>query len=260
MRAIVAGNMPPRLTEFAALARITARMNLSVIIPVLNERQQLPRTLAVLKFQISNSQIIVVDGGSTDGTREWLQQQTGLIVIESERGRGRQQNVGAKAATGNVLLFLHGDCTLPENAATLLAQTFASAQISGGAFLIRFAEQQPRSLNLIAKGINARTLVTKTATGDQAIFVRRAVFEALGGFADWPLFEDVNLVTRIKQHGRFVILPAPVTISARRYIAHGPWRTTFLMYALRIGYWLGVSPARLYQWFQDVRPHLKNVS
>lgn len=235
-------------------------MKLSVIIPVLNEREQLPHTIAALQSQISNPEIIVVDGGSTDGTREWLQQRPGIIVMAAARGRGRQQNAGAKAATGDVLLFLHGDCTLPENAATWLAQALASPQVSGGAFLIRFTEQQPHSLNLIAKGINARTLVTKTATGDQGIFVRRAVFESLGGFADWPLFEDVNLVTRIKQHGRFVILRAPVTISARRYIANGPWRTTFLMYALRLGYWLGISPTKLYQWFQDVRPHLQNVS
>jgi rSAM/selenodomain-associated transferase 2 len=237
-----------------------ARMKLSVIIPVLNEREQLPHTLASLQSQISNAEIIVVDGGSSDGTRAWLQQQTDLVVIEAERGRGRQQNAGAKAATGEVLLFLHGDCALPENAATLIQQALASPQVSGGAFLIRFAEQQPRSLNVIAKGINARTLVTKTATGDQAIFVRREVYDNVGGFADWPFFEDVDFVTRLKRRGQFVILREPITISARRYIVNGPWRTTFLMYALRIGYWLGISPTKLYQWFQDVRPHLQNVS
>ena len=102
--------------------------------------------------------------------------------------------------------------------------------------------------------------MTKTATGDQGIFVRREVYDAVGGFADWPLFEDVNFVTRVKRRGQFAIIRTPITISARRYLTNGPWRTTFLMYALRIGYWLGIPPTKLYGWFQDVRPHLKNVS
>ena len=235
-------------------------MKLSVIIPVLNEREQLPQTIAALKADMSKTEIIVVDGGSRDGTREWLAAQTDITVIDAARGRGIQLNAGAKAATGEVLLFLHGDCSLPANALELLHQALLLPQTIGGAFLIRFAESHPRSLQIIAKGINARTLVTKTATGDQGIFVRREVYDAVGGFADWPLFEDVDFVTRLKQHGRFVILHDSVTISARRYLAYGPWRTTFLMYALRLGYWLGISPGRLYQWFQDVRPHWQNDS
>ncbi|HEX4951405.1 MAG TPA: TIGR04283 family arsenosugar biosynthesis glycosyltransferase [Blastocatellia bacterium] len=235
-------------------------MKLSVIIPVLNEREQLPITVARLQSHISNAEIIVVDGGSTDGTREWLQQQTGLIWRDAPRGRGLQMNAGASDATGEVLLFLHGDCILPAQAVALLQKALQAPQIKGGAFLIRFAEQAPHSLSIIAQGINARTRVTRTATGDQAIFVRRTVFDKMGGFAEWPLFEDVQFVTRLKRVGEFIIIPSPVTISARRYLAHGPWRTTFLMYALRLGYWLGIPPAKLYQWFQDVRPHLQNVA
>lgn len=233
-------------------------MKLSVIIPVLNEQAHLPPTVAALKAQDSQAEIIVVDGGSSDGTREWLAAQKDIVVLASTRGRGRQLNAGAKAATGDVLLFLHGDCVLPTNALALVQQALLPPQISGGAFLIRFAETQPRSLGIIAKGINARTRVTKTATGDQGIFVRRALYDKLGGFADWPLFEDVDFVTRLKRHGEFVILHERITISARRYLAHGPWRTTFLMYALRIGYWFGLPPTKLSQWFQDVRPHLKS--
>lgn len=233
-------------------------MKLSVIIPVLNEQAHLPQTVAALQASMAKAEIIVVDGGSSDGTREWLEAQKKLLVIASTRGRGIQLNAGAKAASGEVLLFLHGDCVLSANALTLIQQALLSAQTSGGAFLIRFAETRPHSLAIIAKGINARTLMTKTATGDQGIFVRRSVYDAIGGFADWPLFEDVDFVTRMKRRGKFVILREPITISARRYLANGPWRTTFLMYALRLGYWFGISPARLYHWFQDVRPHLRS--
>lgn len=233
-------------------------MKLSVIIPALNEQAHLPQTVAALQASMATAEIIVVDGGSNDGTREWLSAQKELIVIAAPRGRGIQLNAGAKAASGEVLLFLHGDCVLPANAPTLIQQALLSAHTDGGAFLIRFTETRPRSLTIIAKGINARTLVTKTATGDQGIFVRRSVYDAIGGFADWPLFEDVEFVTRMKRRGKFVILREPITISARRYLANGPWRTTFLMYALRLGYWFGISPARLHQWFQDVRPHLRS--
>lgn len=233
-------------------------MKLSVIIPVLNEQAHLPQTVAALQASMATAEIIVVDGGSTDGTREWLNTQKELFVIAAPRGRGIQLNAGANAASGNVLLFLHGDCVLSANALMLIQQALLPAHIVGGAFLIRFAETRPRSLAIIAKGINARTLVTKTATGDQGIFVRRTVYDAIGGFADWPLFEDVDFVTRIKQRGKFVIVREPITISARRYLTNGPWRTTFLMYALRLGYWFGISPVRLYQWFQDVRPHLSS--
>lgn len=235
-------------------------MKLSVIIPVLNEFAELPATLAAVKTRLANAEIIVVDGGSTDGTREWLQQETGLVLVESPRGRGKQQNTGAQLATGDVLLFLHGDCRLPEEAFALITRALEQPQVNGGAFLIRFAERTPLSLPIIAHGINARTRVTKTATGDQAIFVRRDCFDRVGGFEEWPFFEDVRFVTQLKRSGKFAILPAAVTISARRYLMHGPWRTTFLMYALRIGYWLGIHPSRLYHWFQDVRPHLKNVA
>ncbi len=231
-------------------------MKLSVIIPVLNEREQLPQTVAALKALSAAPEIIIVDGGSSDGTRAWLTAQKDIVVIDAARGRGLQQNAGAKAATGDVLWFLHGDCVVPVNGLAILQQALLHPQIVGGAFLIRFAEQQPSSLKVIAKGINARTIVTKTATGDQGIFVRREVYATLEGFADWPLFEDVDFVTRLKQYGQFVIMREPITISARRYLTNGPWRTTFLMYALRLGYWLGIPPTKLYRWFQDVRPHL----
>ena len=232
-------------------------MNLSVIIPTLNEREQLPRTIERLRRTSPELEIIVADAGSHDGTREWLASHPDLTFINAERGRGKQQNAGAKIASGDVFIFVHADCLLPNNFAELIETVLINPAVSGGAFLIHFDTDKSPSLNIIANGINARTRITKTATGDQAIFIRREIFDSIGGFENWLLFEDVRLVTEIKQRGEFKIINEKVTISARRYLNFGPWRTTFLMYALRLGYWLGVHPDKLFQWFQDVRPHLK---
>ena len=232
-------------------------MKISIIIPVLNERHNLPATLEAIGNTAAGAgeiaEIIIVDGGSTDGTHEWLGQQSNVRTIDAERGRGAQLHAGAQGATGEVLLFLHGDCLLPPEAPQLIIQALSDNSAAGGCFLIGFAEQHPLSLRLIARGINARTIFTRTGTGDQAIFVRREVYKALGGFKPWLLFEDVDIVARIRQRGKFVVLRSAVTISARRWIAHGPWRTTFLMYALRVGYWLGIPPGKLKRWFADVR-------
>jgi len=228
-------------------------MKISVIIPALNERNHLPVTLASLTHMDLLHEVIVVDGGSTDGTREWLSQQQVSRVIDAERGRGAQLNAGARLATGDVLIFLHSDCLLPPDAPMHIMEALANDRVVGGCFLIRFAEQYPRSLWLIALGINGRTLLTRTATGDQAIFVRRSAYELVGGFAAWPLFEDIDLITRIKRLGRFVVQGRTVTISGRRWVTYGVWRTTVMMYALRAGYYVGVSPFRLKRWFEDVR-------
>lgn len=118
---------------------------------------------------------------------------------------------------------------------------------------MRFAESGPRSLRLVAAGINLRARMRRSATGDQGIFVRKSVFQAIGGAPDWPLFEDVELVRRIKQAGKFVVLKTAITTSGRRYVRHGVLRTALLIYALRLAYWMGVSPQRLKGWFGDVR-------
>ena len=124
----------------------------------------------------------------------------------------------------------------------------------GGCFEVRFRADRPRSLKLVAAGINVRSRLTRTATGDQAIFVRRSVFEQVGGCPDWPLFEDVDLVRRIKKVGRFVVLPSQLLVSPRRHLARGVFRTVLLIYALRVAFRLGVSPFTLKKWFDDSRP------
>lgn len=231
-------------------------MKFSVIIPVLNERSCLPGTIDSVRLGVPGAEIIAVDGGSTDGSREWLLQQRDIRLVDSVRGKGPQQNAGAAGATGDALLFLHADCQVPADAASRLGAVLSGPRVAGGGFFVRFEEQRPRSLRVLAFAMNARLRVLRRCFGDQALFVRREVFERAGGFPDWPLFEDFELVRRVKQFGEFGVIPAPVTLSARRFLKHGVWRTVLLVFLLQIGYYLGISPARLKRWFADIRPHL----
>jgi rSAM/selenodomain-associated transferase 2 len=243
-------------------------MKVSVVIPVLNERDSLPATIAALRACRGIEEIIISDGGSTDGTADWVRAQQDLLLVDSARGKGPQLNSGAARAIGDVLLFLHADCALSPAALNALHSALSDAgrsgpQIStprasipkplGGAFYLRFAESRPRSLRLVAWGINLRARLRGSATGDQGIFVLRDVFHSIGGAPDWPLFEDVELVRRIKTAGKFVVLKTPLTVSGRRYIEHGVFRTALLIYSLRFAYWLGVPPQRLKSWFRDAR-------
>jgi rSAM/selenodomain-associated transferase 2 len=237
-------------------------MKISVIIPVLNEKEILPSTLQSLGTFPELFEIIVVDGGSTDGTREALE--GSLLVkarlLSSECGRGNQLNAGAKAAKGDVLIFLHADTRLPPPALQAIEQVLSDPRVVGGGFRVRFQEERPCILRVVEAGINFRTRFFRDPTGDQAIFCRRSAFDAIGGFTPWPIFEDVDFMHRLRGFGRCRIVLFPVITSARRYIARGVLRTAFLMWALRIGYWLGISPFRLHCWYRDVRPHLLRAS
>ena len=226
----------------------------SVIIPALNEREQLPRTIAALRKQMWIHEVIVADGGSTDGTRAWLAAQNFARVVDAAAGKGNQLNAGARAATGDAFLFLHADCQLPMDAGERIASALRSPDVAGGCFEVRFDEDQASSLKLVAAGINLRSLVAQAGTGDQGIFVRRSVFEQVGGCPDWPLFEDVELVRRIKKVGTFAILRSRLLVSPRRHLARGVFRTVLLIYRLRVAFWLGVSPFTLKKWFDDSRP------
>ena len=245
-------------------------MKVSVVIPVLNERASLPATIAALRACRGIAEIIVADGGSTDSTVAWLQAQPDIVLVRSMRGKGPQINVGAAAAfdvsetaatpgpPDICLLFLHADCLISQPAIDALHAALADQQLAGGAFYLRFAESRPRSLRLVAWGINLRARLRGSATGDQGIFVRKSVFDSIGGAPEWPLFEDVELVRRIRRAGKFTVLQTPVTVSGRRYIEHGVFRTAFLIYSLRFAYWLGVPPQRLKNWFRDARTGQKS--
>lgn len=254
---IIAGEIQAEATRGAldrlSIGEAAARFKVSVVLPILNEREWLPRTIAGLESQSWIHEIIVVDAGSTDGTREWLAQQKRVVVIDSALGKGTQINAGAEKATSDILLFLHADSLLPQDAGEQIEKALRSKEVAGGCFCVRFEETRPRSLKLVSAGINLRSRWRHTATGDQAIFVRKKVFAQAGGCPDWPLFEDVELVRRIKKQGKFEVARSTVTISPRRYLQNGILKTACLIYALRLAFWIGVSPFTLKASFSDVR-------
>jgi rSAM/selenodomain-associated transferase 2 len=242
-------------TTFKRLTLINTQ-SISVIIPVLNEEAQIAATLTALGNENSRSgiEIIVADGGSCDRTREIAGGFDFVRVITCDQaGRGWQMNRGAQIARGEVLLFLHADVKLPEGGFALIRQLLADQQVLGGCFQIRFPQDVPTSLRLVARGINFRTRLFRTATGDQGIFIRRHVFEEIGGYQPLPLMEDIALFNEMKRRGQVAVLDGQVEISPRRWLTHGIWRTVLLMYLLRLGYWLGIHPATLKRFFIDVR-------
>jgi len=234
-------------------------MTISVILPVLDERDELPKTLKDLANVLPGAEVIVSDGGSRDGTPEWVRGQSAIRMVTSARGRGPQMNAGASAAHGDTLLFLHADCRLPSEAEAVMQAALADPSVVSGAFQVRFPADCPPALHLTAQLINGRSRFCREATGDQAIFVRRAAFEAVDGFPDWPLFEDFALVARLKRLGRFQILSQTVTLSARRWEAYGVGRTNALMCLLYVGYRLRIPPATLKRAFADARLDAEGV-
>jgi rSAM/selenodomain-associated transferase 2 len=213
---------------------------LSIILPVLDEAAAIGATLASLApLRTAGHELIVVDGGSRDNTVA-LCCNAGCQVLSSPRGRARQMNAGAAWARGDVLLFLHADTQLPADTALLVDQA-----LQHGALWGRFDVQiQGRSalLPLIASLMNLRSRWTGMATGDQAMFVRRDLFQQLGGFADQALMEDIELSRRLRALGRPACLRRPVRTSGRRWDANGAWPTIWLMWRLRWRYWRGDSP------------------
>jgi rSAM/selenodomain-associated transferase 2 len=193
------------------------------------------------------AEVIVVDGGSRDATRESAPPHAD-VVLTAPRGRARQMNAGAAVARGRVLLFLHADTALPDAADRLVAQAIDLSIVGGGRhwgrFDVHIAGRSPW-LPVVAALMNRRSRLTGIATGDQAIFVSRSAFRGVEGFPDIPLMEDIALSKALLKLGRPVCLSARVTTSGRRWEAHGVWRTIVFMGWLRLRYFLGADPRRL---------------
>lgn len=218
-------------------------MTLSIIVPVLDEAVGIEATLAALApYRRRGCELIVVDGGSCDNTLA-LASPLADRVLAAPRGRADQMNAGASIARGDVLLFLHADTKLPANADALIRDGLARSGHVWGRFDVRF--DQHGIMPLIAIMMNLRSRLTGIATGDQAIFVTRAAFDTIGGFPAQPLMEDIAFSARIRHISRPVYICARVTTSARRWRKQGILRTVFLMWRLRLAYFLGADPARL---------------
>jgi rSAM/selenodomain-associated transferase 2 len=219
-------------------------LRLSVVMPALNETATLAATLAPLQpLRARGHEVIVVDGGSCDGT-------LALACVQSDRafsaptGRASQMNAGAAVARGDVLVFLHADSRLPDDAVAAIAAALSEGK-RWGRFDVAITGK-PRVLRLVAGAMNVRSRWTGIATGDQAIFVTRELFIRAGGFPNIALMEDIALSRILKRRaGRPACVRSRVLTSGRRWEANGPWRTIFRMWRLRLAYALGADPARL---------------
>jgi rSAM/selenodomain-associated transferase 2 len=218
-------------------------MQLSVVIPALNEAAQISGLLADLtSVRAAGHELILVDGGSTDETVA-LAAPAVDRMLSAPRGRASQMNAGARAASGDVLWFLHADSRLPPGAAeTLLAACRAGA--TWGRFDVRLSGRQP-VLRLVERTMNLRSRLTGIATGDQGIFVTRGAFDRVGGFPDIPLMEDIALSKALRRQASAACLGPRILTSSRRWEARGPVRTVLLMWGLRLAYALGADPRRL---------------
>lgn len=195
----------------------------SVVIPTWNEQERLPAAIASTR-PLPAAEVLVVDGGSSDDTCH-IARQAGARVLLAPRGRAAQMNAGARAAAGEVLLFLHADCRLPENAGAALREALHDPSVGWGAFRHRI-DSPRRLLRLIEAADNFRAGVLRRPYGDQAIFVRRSLFERVGGYPDVPLLEDVLLARRLRRAGRFRAAAATVLTDSRRWERYGVLRVT----------------------------------
>jgi rSAM/selenodomain-associated transferase 2 len=223
-------------------------VTVSVVIPALDEVARIGTRLDELAAHPFH-ETLVVDGGSRDGTADVVRAHPGARLVVAPRGRGPQMNAGARAATGDVLLFLHADTQLPSDAARWIEHTLADAAVVAGAFRVRTVADAGRNwLGPLLRIADLRSHVTRHPYGDQALFVRRGAFEEAGGFPDEPLMEDVVLARRLCAIGRVVTAPAYVRASGRRFLRH-PIAGTLAMWTFPMLHRLGVSPrtlARLY--------------
>ncbi len=227
-------------------------MRFSIIMPVLNEEAILEEHLAYLAKQCASYdyELIIVDGGSHDSTVAIAQRYGN--VIHSPRGRAIQMNNGAKAAHGDVLLFLHADTRLPDNAFVAIEQALAVPTVVGGAFRMCFNRDQ-WLYRFVAWTTNLRSRMHTIFTGDQAYFIRTTSFHAIGGYPEQPLMEDLEIIKQLRTIGKVVLLPHYVTTSARRHEKVGLLRSVLFMWYLRLLYKYGVSPAQLQRMYFDVR-------
>jgi rSAM/selenodomain-associated transferase 2 len=212
-----------------------------------NEAKSISGAIASTQ-QGANVEVIVVDGGSQDSTVEFAQS-LGVKVLSASRSRACQMNVGAKAATGDILLFLHADTRLPAQFDTLVRATLIQPDIIAGAFALRI-DAPVWSLRLIEIGVNWRSRTLQMPYGDQAIFLNSILFQEIGSFPEIPMMEDFELIRRLRRLGRIAIISSPVFTSGRRWLQLGVAKTTLMNQIAIISYLLGISPQKIKRWYR----------
>lgn len=224
---------------------------LSIIVPMLNEELSIAATLDAMRAGAPRAEIIAVDGGSIDASPR-IARELRVLVRSAPRGRARQCNAGAAIATGEVLAFVHADTIVPSSFAADIEAAMRDRGVAGGRFDIAL-DAPGFAYWLIGRLISIRSRLSRTATGDQAMFVRREVFSRLRGFPQIDICEDLEFARRLKRQGRVACLRSKVVSSARRWQRTGLLRTIVRMWAIRVSYLAGVSPVRLRRWYADVR-------
>lgn len=228
------------------MPRYNEAMRLSIIIPALNEADQIIAALTPLQAMRSRGvEVILVDGGSTDATTQGAAPLVDRL-IDCEKGRARQMNVGAQKALGDVLLFLHADSKAPSDADQLILNGLQISSRVWGRFDVAI-EGRHFFLPVIGWFMNQRSRLTGIATGDQGLFMTRAAFTKAGGFANIALMEDVAMCCALKKSGAPLCLPQKLHTSGRRWEKHGVWRTIFLMWRIRLAYFFGADPLELHR-------------
>jgi rSAM/selenodomain-associated transferase 2 len=224
---------------------------ISIVMPVLNEAGTLRRTLSALTLSESE-ELIVVDGGSTDGAAEIAREFTPK-TLAGPKGRARQMNLGAENAEGPILLFLHADCRPPRGAFDLIRGAMEDKAVSAGAFDLAIDHPSFR-FRIIEVGANLRSRVTGVPYGDQGLFMRKSMFEHIGGFEDIPLMEDVEIAGRLRKEGKVVFLRPPMVTAPRRWLREGPVFTTLRDWGIALAYSMfRVCPEKLAKYYRDVR-------
>ena len=219
---------------------------LSIVMPVLDEGEGIAAALDRLAdLRALGTEVIVVDGGSRDATIQRARPRADRVIL-APPGRALQMNAGAEKAAGDVLLFLHADTNLPPDADHVVLSGLERSGHAWGRFDVKIEGRSP-VLRVIAWLMNIRSRLTGIATGDQAMFVRRAAFQAAGGFPAIPLMEDIALCKRLKRVSRPLCLRERVTSSGRRWETHGVFHTMLLMWRLRLAYFFGADPKKLAQ-------------
>lgn len=217
---------------------------ISIIIPSLNEEMNIARCIEALKSEDFSGEIIVADGGSSDRTREIASGYRGVDLLECPKGRGTQMNAGSAIAAGDILLFLHADTVLEHCWSKELCSALAGPSVVGGAFSFCIDDPSPK-YRLVEAWVRLRCRIFSLPYGDQAIFIRKSVFQALGGYKEIPLMEDVDIVRRMKKMGEIVLLGHKAATSGRRWVSKGLAKTAVINQITMLLYQLGVSPERL---------------